>query len=140
MINYPVIEGFFLVSLWLFDTAGYRLFGGFMHLTKTEVQILAAVAEGETAPSIARFRFRSADTVRSHIKNIHLKLGVKTNAHAVFVGLKLGFIKLIFCFLMFSQGLSIKPADDGGPSDQKGRVRVARCFSVRVGRVRESSV
>lgn len=56
-----------------------RLFG----LTRTEAGIMAAYADGSSAPTIAQMVGRSLETVRSHLKSIRNKTGVRTQAEIV---------------------------------------------------------
>lgn len=48
-----------------------------MDLTKREIDVLKLIAEGYTNDQIAEKMFISKNTVKSHIKNIYLKLDVK---------------------------------------------------------------
>jgi DNA-binding NarL/FixJ family response regulator len=52
-------------------------------LSKRETQILELVVEGKSRSQIARDLFIDLETVRSHIKNIYLKLDVNTRADAI---------------------------------------------------------
>jgi DNA-binding NarL/FixJ family response regulator len=52
-------------------------------LSKRETQILELVAEGKSRSQIARDLFIDLETVRSHIKNIYLKLDVNSRADAI---------------------------------------------------------
>ncbi|HWD86935.1 MAG TPA: response regulator transcription factor [Mucilaginibacter sp.] len=52
-------------------------------LSKRETQILEQVAEGKSRSQIARDLFIDLETVRSHIKNIYLKLDVNSRADAI---------------------------------------------------------
>lgn len=50
----------------------------FLSLTNREREILAALAEGQTAPQIAEQKFISLNMVKTHRQRIKEKLGVKT--------------------------------------------------------------
>jgi len=52
-------------------------------LSKRETQILEQVAEGKSRSQIAKDLFIDLETVRSHIKNIYLKLDVNSRADAI---------------------------------------------------------
>jgi len=52
-------------------------------LSKRETQILEQIAEGKSRSLIARDLFIDLETVRSHIKNIYLKLDVNSRADAI---------------------------------------------------------
>jgi len=52
-------------------------------LSKRETQILEQVAEGKSRSQIAKELFIDLETVRSHIKNIYLKLDVNSRADAI---------------------------------------------------------
>lgn len=52
-------------------------------LSKRETQILEQIADGKSRSQIARDLFIDLETVRSHIKNIYLKLDVNSRADAI---------------------------------------------------------
>ncbi|MXV17038.1 response regulator transcription factor [Hufsiella ginkgonis] len=52
-------------------------------LSKRETQILEMVGEGKSRSQIARELFIDLETVRSHIKNIYIKLDVNSRADAI---------------------------------------------------------
>jgi len=52
-------------------------------LSKRETQILEHIADGKSRSQIARDLFIDLETVRSHIKNIYLKLDVNSRADAI---------------------------------------------------------
>ncbi len=54
-----------------------------MDLTKREIDVLKLIAEGYTNDQIAEKMFISKNTVKSHIKNIYLKLDVKNRIQVV---------------------------------------------------------
>ena len=53
------------------------------NLTDRETEILAAVAKGYRDKEIAERLFLSAETVRTHLRNIYKKLHVRTRTEAV---------------------------------------------------------
>ena len=52
-------------------------------VTRRELEILALVASGRSTAEIARVLWISEETVRTHIRRMHGKLGARTRAHAV---------------------------------------------------------
>jgi len=52
-------------------------------LSKRETQILEQITEGKSRSQIAKDLFIDLETVRSHIKNIYLKLDVNSRADAI---------------------------------------------------------
>ncbi|MEO6149199.1 MAG: response regulator transcription factor [Mucilaginibacter sp.] len=52
-------------------------------LSKRETQILEQIAEGKNRTQIARELFIDPETVRSHVKNIYVKLDVNSRADAI---------------------------------------------------------
>jgi DNA-binding CsgD family transcriptional regulator len=52
-------------------------------LSPRELEVLRMVADGKTATSIAKTLFVSPHTVKRHMANIRVKLGVRTQAAAV---------------------------------------------------------
>src|ERR1700742_1023621 len=52
-------------------------------LSKRETQILEQIADGKSRSTIAKDLFIDLETVRSHIKNIYLKLDVNSRADAI---------------------------------------------------------
>jgi len=112
-----------------------------MNLTKTELEVIEALSNGDNSHDIANARFRSQDTIKKHIKNARQKLGAKTIGHLIYLALKQGLINSIFFALITSQILPVAKRDDeniGG--GEKRRLRVSRTFSVRGGRVREDLI
>ena len=53
---------------------------GWDSLTETEHRVVDLVAEGLTNPQIAHRMFISAQTVKTHMKNVFRKLGVSTRS------------------------------------------------------------
>lgn len=52
-------------------------------LTKRETEILSKIAEGKTKGQVAAELFIDLETVRSHVKNIYVKLDVNSKAQAI---------------------------------------------------------
>jgi DNA-binding NarL/FixJ family response regulator len=63
-------------------------------LTARELDVLRAVAQGNSNGGIASALSISEHTVKNHIKSILSKLGATDRTHAVMIGLKRGFIDL----------------------------------------------
>ncbi|WP_020502343.1 response regulator transcription factor [Sciscionella marina] len=59
-------------------------------LSAVELDVLEAIARGMTNTQIAMHQYRSVETVRSHIKNIHRKLSARNRANAVAIAYHLG--------------------------------------------------
>jgi len=62
-------------------------------LTRREMDVLRLVAEGHSAPGIARHLYLSPATVSTHLKNIYRKLEVPDRAAAVAKALRLGVLQ-----------------------------------------------
>ena len=106
-----------------------------MHLTKTEIEIVKALAAGDNSTAISARRFRTKDTIQKHIKNARHKLGAKTIGQLIYLAVKQGFINSLFLAVMLSQAVPVVRDDDDLRADDRRRLRVTRCFSVRGGRV-----
>jgi len=63
-------------------------------LTSRELQVLQAIAEGMSTAQVARWLFVSPSTIRTHVKNILLKLGTHSKLGAVLEGARRGFIRV----------------------------------------------
>jgi two-component system, NarL family, nitrate/nitrite response regulator NarL len=61
-------------------------------LSAREQQILGLLAEGASAPDIARQLYLSPATVKTHLHNVYEKLGVSERAAAVAEGMRRGLI------------------------------------------------
>lgn len=61
-------------------------------LTPQQIKVLALAAEGRTSAELAQELVVSRTTVKSHFKNIHSKLGVRTRCAAVAKAMRLGII------------------------------------------------
>ena len=62
-------------------------------LTDRELEILAHISEGASAPDIAQVLYISVGTVKSHLQNLYAKLGVRDRAAAVAVAMRAGLIR-----------------------------------------------
>jgi len=62
-------------------------------LTEREHQILAMIAEGLSAPAMARELHLSPATVKTHLTRLYEKLGVSDRAAAVAVGMRRGLLR-----------------------------------------------
>src|SRR5262245_52803451 len=63
-------------------------------LTKSEIDVLRLIAEGNANKQIADRLSVSEETVKSRVKNILSKLGADDRTHAAMIGLKRGIIEL----------------------------------------------
>lgn len=63
-------------------------------VTAREAEVLELVAGGLTNVQIGAKLFISEETVKSHVRHILAKLGARTRAHAVAVGIKSGIVEL----------------------------------------------
>jgi len=111
-----------------------------MHLTKTELEIVEALAGGDNSAVISARRFRTKDTILKHIKNARHKLGAKTIGQLIYLALKQGLIHSLFFAVMLSQAVQVMRDEDDPRADDRRRLRVTRSFSVRGGRVRDNEV
>jgi LuxR family transcriptional regulator, quorum-sensing system regulator SdiA len=64
-----------------------------VRLTRREIQCLQFAAHGNAAPATARQMNRSVDTVRRHLKSAMAKLGARTIAQSVAIGVACGLIE-----------------------------------------------
>ncbi len=55
-------------------------------LTKREKEVLNLLSQGKSYTDVADELFIGKETVRSHIKNIYVKLGVSKKSHAIQIG------------------------------------------------------
>jgi DNA-binding CsgD family transcriptional regulator len=61
-------------------------------LTRTQLEVLEAIAAGANSNEIARARFVSVETVKTHVKHLRERLGAKTRAQAVALAYELGIL------------------------------------------------
>jgi LuxR family transcriptional regulator, maltose regulon positive regulatory protein len=62
-------------------------------LSPRECQILAQIGDGRSNKEIARDLGSSPETIKSHVKNIFIKLEVSRRAQAVLHGQRLGLLR-----------------------------------------------
>jgi DNA-binding CsgD family transcriptional regulator len=62
-------------------------------LSARELEVLELVAEGLSAAEIAARLVLSRETIRSHIRNVHAKLGVSDRVSAVVKAMRAGLIR-----------------------------------------------
>jgi DNA-binding NarL/FixJ family response regulator len=62
-------------------------------LTDRELEVLAAIASGQTNPQIAAALYLSPNTVMHHSTNVYRKLGVRGRAEAVALAYRTGLLK-----------------------------------------------
>jgi DNA-binding CsgD family transcriptional regulator len=63
-------------------------------LSARELEVLALVAHGLSTEGIAGELFLSRNTVRSHVRHIHDKLGAQNRPHAVAIAFSAGLISI----------------------------------------------
>jgi DNA-binding NarL/FixJ family response regulator len=61
-------------------------------LTKREVEVLKAIAQGQNSEQIAETLHVSERTVRNHLANIYKKLGVHDRTQAVLYAVRHGLV------------------------------------------------
>jgi DNA-binding CsgD family transcriptional regulator len=66
-----------------------------MRLSKAESTCLLLAAQGNTSIETAKILNISKATVESHRKEIKRKLGCNTIAHAVYLGVRYGYVKYV---------------------------------------------
>lgn len=62
-------------------------------LTKQERRVLERAAAGDTNVQIGKLLYLSAETVKSHLKRVFVKLEARNRAHAVAEGYRLGILR-----------------------------------------------
>ncbi len=62
-------------------------------LTRTEIRVLQLLAEGYSNSAMAEKLFVSDSTVRTHLRNINMKLDARSRTQAVAIGRRLGLIQ-----------------------------------------------
>jgi two-component system, NarL family, response regulator LiaR len=65
---------------------------GWINLSQRELEVLALMCEGESNAGISSGLHISANTVKTHVKNIYQKLGVDDRTSAVLLALKEGLL------------------------------------------------
>jgi DNA-binding CsgD family transcriptional regulator len=62
-------------------------------VTPRELEVLGLVAEGLSTREIARRLWVTEETVKTHIKRLHDRLGARTRAHAVAIAFRSGILR-----------------------------------------------
>jgi LuxR family maltose regulon positive regulatory protein len=62
-------------------------------LTRKEIRVLQLLAEGYSNNAMAEKLFVSDSTVRTHLRNINMKLDAKSRTQAVAIARKIGVIR-----------------------------------------------
>ena len=57
-----------------------------VNITEREIEVLELLCKGFTCNEVAAFLFLSSETIKSHRRNLYLKLGVKTGVQLGAVG------------------------------------------------------
>ncbi|MEU2874449.1 LuxR C-terminal-related transcriptional regulator [Streptomyces olivoreticuli] len=70
-----------------------------VHLTEQQLEILIAIANGESVPMTARRLRVSPNTIRTHRRMAYHQLGVHNAGHAVAVAMAVGLITPAHLFL-----------------------------------------
>ena len=65
---------------------------GWDALTEAELRVIGLVTEGLTNPQIAKRLFVSAQTVKTHMKNVFRKLGVSSRAELAALAARKGLV------------------------------------------------
>lgn len=73
-------------------------------LTRTEVEVLKDLAQGFTQKEIAQRRFRSVDTIKSHVSHVMRKFHARNAVNLIALAKDFGLIMLLLC--LFAQFLS----------------------------------
>jgi len=94
-------------------------------ITKTEIEVLKELAQGYTRKEIAKHRFRSYETINSHVQSALRKLHAKNAVNLVAIAKDMGLIMLLV--VVMASCFSAAP--------KMRNVRMARTFSVRIARV-----
>jgi DNA-binding NarL/FixJ family response regulator len=86
----------------------------FDRLTPRELQILQLLADGRTPDDIATQLEVSRNTLRTHIQNILMKLGVHSKLDAIVAAIRHGRVKTVDVSRPDESILELVPASDGG--------------------------
>jgi DNA-binding NarL/FixJ family response regulator len=62
------------------------------HLSQRELEVLARLVRGESNGEIASHLYVSVDTIKTHLRNLLLKLQARDRTHAAVLGLQLGLV------------------------------------------------
>jgi DNA-binding NarL/FixJ family response regulator len=63
-------------------------------LSPRELEVLALVAEGLSNPDIGRELYLTADSVKTHVRRIAVRLGARNRAHVVWLAVQRGYLEL----------------------------------------------
>jgi DNA-binding CsgD family transcriptional regulator len=63
-------------------------------VTRRELEVLALVADGLSTREIAKQLWITEETVKTHIRRLHDRLGARTRAHAVAIAFRKGILHL----------------------------------------------
>jgi len=63
-----------------------------IRLTRRELECLCLSAEGKSVSEIALVLSRKSSTVKSHLKSVRQKIGVRSTKHAAIIAIKRGMI------------------------------------------------
>ena len=63
-------------------------------LTRREREVLALLADGASTDAIAAALYLSPPTVKTHVRNVLVKLRARNRTHAVAIGIKRGIIEI----------------------------------------------
>ncbi len=80
------------VAVCLLSSGSARSPESWQVVTSRERDVLQLLADGETTSSMAARLKLSESTVRTHVENMRIKLGVQTRAALVALGFRLGFL------------------------------------------------
>jgi DNA-binding CsgD family transcriptional regulator len=62
-------------------------------VTPRELEVLELVADGLSTREIARRLWVTEETVKTHVRRLHDRLGAKTRAHAVAIAFRSGILR-----------------------------------------------
>jgi DNA-binding CsgD family transcriptional regulator len=62
-------------------------------VTPRELEVLGLVAEGLSTREIARRLWVTEETVKTHVRRLHDRLGARTRAHAVAIAFRNGILR-----------------------------------------------
>ena len=63
-------------------------------VTPRELEVLELVADGLSTREIARRLWVTEETVKTHVRRLHDRLGARTRAHAVAIAYRSGILRL----------------------------------------------
>jgi DNA-binding CsgD family transcriptional regulator len=62
-------------------------------VTRRELEVLGLVADGLSTREIARRLWITEETVKTHVRRLHDRLGARTRAHAVAIAFRSGILR-----------------------------------------------